>query len=51
MMASCQIPEDVNTVGMVTPQPRPIVKVQNSSVFNVIFYCANHPKVIVGSFI
>ena len=47
---SCWIPEVVITVCMVTPHHRPITKVQNSSVFNAMLHCANHPKVI-GSFI
>ena len=50
-MAKLQNPEIVITAGMVTPHHGPIVKVQHSSAFNAMFYCANHPRVSVGSFI
>ena len=44
------IPEIVITAGMVTPHHGPIIKVEHSSAFSVIFHCANHPKIIVDSF-
>ena len=50
-MAKLHIPDIVITAGMVTPHHGPIVKVQHSSAFNAMFYCSNHPKVSVESFI